>query len=223
MPQQLQCPRCHAPIIQDQPYCDNCKTKITWLTPQMRAAAQQTRRRAVASVIVLVLCFVFFKGCFSSPTSESANTKPVPVQEQRDAYTAWYAEVGKKLKTGDDTMKIISELLVGYSKGGYDRYGAYSVAKACYDNIDALWQYLINVKPPANLSAEHKKTLTEGIDAIQTAQYERRAGLIALMEFFNSPSPSKLEATSTHFTTANSFLVDGVAKVVGTEISLGVR
>lgn len=77
MSQQLQCPKCHASIVQDQPYCDNCKTKITWLTPQARAAALQTRRRAVASVIVLVLCFVFFKGCFSSPSSQPSSVKLV--------------------------------------------------------------------------------------------------------------------------------------------------
>jgi hypothetical protein len=159
---------------------------------------------ALAAVLLILTFLASLAGC---------GPRPLSIEDQRRAYQAWYPEVDRKLKAGDSTMQIISELIDGYSKGKFGRYDAYGVAKIGKDNIDALWSYLVSLKLPTGLSSDNAKALTEAMEAFRTAQYSRREGLKALLDFFDSPSPAKLDAASRHLEAATKSLVDAAGKL----------
>ncbi len=192
-------------------------------------AKKPRKTGCLAAVGVLVAIIVIGALSSSGGKKEPASVEPVaatgPAQysdEQRRDFQAFYGEIMRVMAVADDAMATYKATLQAVGDRGLSAYDAYSRVSRVRDQNEVAWRDMGKLSPPSSLSKEHRATLKEAANSLQTSLYSRRGAYNNALKFLDEQKPSYVDAVKKDMDMANGLMIEGMAGLVSVKIDLGI-
>lgn len=151
---------------------------------------------------------------FKEKSQKEQTAQQQKLEQQQASYKAWYDNTERKLTFYDNVWKGWKKVWDDLGNGEIDRYTAYSKLKHIDDLLNKNQNEFFEMKPPKDLSDEHKKLLKDASEKMGTAASIRRDAVKNALEFLANPKPSTQQNVLDNIKLSDSFALQAASQIV---------
>lgn len=177
-------------------------------------------KMALASFVYVVVLMIIVI-TIVNPSSDKPIESQEITQTQIDDFITWYNNIINIRKVADTAMSQYEAIAKKLDETGdvYSAYSSFSHVKT----VTATARNKINeLKIPESLSKNHQESLREAQSDLSAGLWSRMQGVDNLLKYLDNPRPSLIESAKLDFTTAESLMTKGIAKIVTIQSELNI-